>query len=123
MPGAKACRQDIVDKAIRAHFAKRGVERELINHVNAKLGEQARPRGRQGEMEGRIIGAEQLARMWLEGQHRKPGSGQGGTGGSDQMGMATMDTVEIAECHGRATRVRRQIVPGRQNLHRAQFPP
>ena len=75
------------------------------------------PLGGQGQAEWRVVGAEHLARMRLEGQHRERGLRPRRVGRADQGGVAAVHPVEIAERHGGAARLRRQVAPVAEDVH------
>ena len=57
--------------------------------------------------------------MRLETQHGARHVRAAGMGGAQHMGVAAMHAVEIAQRHGGAARMRRQIPPILENVHRA----
>ncbi len=109
--------QHLGDERVGGHPRERAVEGQLVEDPHAERRQRRRPRGAERQAERRVVGAEQLARMRLERQHRERGVGARGVGGAQQVGVAEMHAVEIAERHGRPTRGPRQIVPVAKNLH------
>ena len=71
-----------------------------------QVGERRRLFGQQGQPECRVVGAEEFARMWLEGQHSERRIRPRRMGCPEHGCMAEMDPVEIAECDSRTPRVR-----------------
>ncbi len=90
----------------RPRAPRSAVERDLVEQLHAERRPARRPLGRERQAEGRVVRAEQLARVRLEGQHGERGAGPGGVGGAQEVGVAEMHAVEVAERHrGAAHRV------------------
>jgi hypothetical protein len=61
-----------------------------------------------------------LARMRLKSQYRKWYLGARRVGRPDDLSVAAMDTIEVAECDSGAARIPRQVAPVVEDLHQAR---
>ena len=104
MPRVEVCNQNLIDKVIGGHAAESGVEGELVDDGDPVFGQESRAGCREGKVEWGIVRAKQLARMRLERQDCQRKIRPGGMSGRYQMPMATMHTVEIAQCNAGAAR-------------------
>ena len=93
------------------------VERQFVEQGDAERGEGFGAFGRQGEAEGRVVGAKMLARVGLEGEDAERDLRAGGVGGADDLGVAAVHAVEIAQRDGGALGVGGQLAPVVEDAH------
>ena len=120
MPRTQPLMQHIADKSLGRHQAEFVVEPQLVDQRDPERLQRRRALGRQRQAERRIVGAEVLARMRLEGQHRERHLRPRRMRRLDHFGMAAVDAVEIAERHGGAARIGRQVPPVVEDPHHAR---
>ena len=115
--GAETLVEYIGDEGFGGHQAEGVVEREFVEQGYAECGEGFGAFRGEGEAEGWVVGAEVFARVGFEGEHAERDLGAGGVGGADDLGVAFVHAVEIAEGDGGAFCVGRQIAPVVEDAH------
>ena len=108
MPRAEARVQHVGHELLGRDQGERVVERQLVDQPHAVRGQHVGPLGGQRQPERRVVGAEMLARVRLEGQHRQRHVRPGAMRGAQQVGVAEMHAIEIAERDAGAAGVVRQ---------------
>ncbi len=111
--------QHIRHERLGRHQAEGVVERQFVEQDHPQRGHGVRPLRRQGQAEGRVVGAEHLARVRLEREERERRMGPCGMGGAQHGRVTEMHAVEIPQCHGRVTRVRGQFAPVAEDAHQS----
>ena len=112
MRRADASVQHIAHEGLGRQLGERTVERNLVEDLHTQRGQRVRPLPFQRQPERRVLRAEQLARMWLECQDGELGAGSRGMGSAQDVGMAAVHAVEIAERNRGAAQGIGQVTPG-----------
>lgn len=109
------------DELLRRQRAERHVEADHQRGVGPGSGEEAQALLDRGEQEGGHVGAEEMARMRIEGRddRRTPFLPRPCDGAPDHRLMAGVETVEIAEGDHPAAKRRRERCLASQSLHGA----
>ena len=103
--------QHLGHEFLRRHQAELVVERQLIDQGHPQRRERLGPLGRERQTERRIVRAEMLARMRLEGQRGERHLGARGMRRPDHLRMPPVHAVEVAQRHGGAPRIGGQFPP------------
>ena len=121
---ADACRNHVRDEGGRLTRCEGAVEAGDVEKLDTECGEVAGLEAKGSEPEGLVRGAEDLARVRLEGEHRQrhaKGTGQA-PALFDDRAVAQMDTVEVADGDNSASRVRGRGLPVPNDAHGRAFP-
>ena len=108
---AETLMEDLGHEGLGRHQAEVVVEAEFVEQRHAESRQGVGALGRQREAERRVVRAEMLAGVRLEGEHRERLLRAGGMGGVDHVGVAAMHAIEIAQCDGRAAGVGGKLAP------------
>ena len=111
MARAETLVQHLGHEGLGRHQAEFVVEGQLVEQGDAQRLECRGALGRQREAERRVVGAEVLARMRLEGQHAEGQLRPRRVRGLDHLGMAAMHAVEIAQRHDGAACIGGKLAP------------
>ena len=113
MPGPDPAGQDLLGELAVGHAGQIGIERQAIEHVHAQSLEGAGLLVGGHQPEGRGVRLEPAPRMRFEGHDAQDGAKRLRRPGSlgDDLPVAQMDAVEIAERHRRAPVVGGDITP------------
>ena len=117
VPRAEALVQHLGHEGLGRHQAEFVVEAQLVQQRDAERLQRVGAFGRQGQAERRVIRAEMLARMRLEGQHAERHLRPRRVRRPDHLGMAAMHAVEIAQRHRGAARIGGQVAPVVEDAH------
>jgi hypothetical protein len=118
--GAEAGVQDVGDELLGGDLAEFVGERQLVEQRHTHGGERVSSLGGEGQAERRVVGAEILARVRFEGQHRQGHVGAGAVRDPQQVRVAQMHAVEIAERHRGAAGVGGQVPPVTKDAHQSR---
>ena len=108
--------QHLLHERIGAQQGKGAVERHLVHDLHAERRQRRGALRREREAEGRVVRAEQLARVRLEGQDGEHSAGPRGMDGAEHVGVAEVDPVEVAQRDRGAAQRLRQAAPVADNL-------
>jgi hypothetical protein len=101
--------QHALEERLGRQQAERAVEPQLEHGADAERAERLRPLVRQGEAERRVVRPEQLSRVRLERQHGEARGRPRRVRRPQQVRVAAVDAVEVAERRRGAPQLRRQL--------------
>ena len=117
MPGADAGVEHVGHERFGRHRAERPVERQFVERGDPQGRQGGGAFGRQGEPERRIVGAEDLARVRLEGEDGERRVGACAVAGAEQVGVAAVNAVEIAQRNDSAAGGLGEVLPVGDDAH------